>query len=333
MRIQTKTLELKLQNTFKLANSSSDIRKNVFVQIDEGKGEAPLPPYYPDTVETVQKYIRGVQKLVENSQIEDFIETIDSLPDGCATGRCAVDVALHDLAAQSRKLPLNQFLGLSGREIPETSFTIAIDAPEKMAAHARNSKLPILKIKLGEHSDLEIVKAVRMATKARLRLDANGGWSREEAARLIPLLAEYDIEFIEQPVARDDVDGFKWLRKRTRVPLFADESLQNEKDLENLAGGVDGVVIKIMKTGGIRGAIRTVKAARAKGLKIMLSCMIESSLGVTAAAHLAGLADYIDLDGPLLIKNDPFEGIVYDKAKIILPSRPGLGVIPRTTKA
>jgi L-alanine-DL-glutamate epimerase-like enolase superfamily enzyme len=220
--------------------------------------------------------------------------------------------------------------------LPQTSFTIGIDDPQAMAERARQSSYPIIKIKLGSENDEAIVKAIREATPARLRVDANAGWQREQALEIIPRLAEYDLELIEQPLPADDREGFIWLKEKLhqqgiRTPIFADESVKTSHDLAAFAPGLDGVVVKLMKTGGLREALRVIHTARAHGLQIMLSCMIESSVGVTAAAHLAPLCDYIDLDGPLLIANDPFEGVQYSGASLSLPGLPGLGVSERAS--
>jgi len=201
-----------------------------------------------------------------------------------------------------------------------------------MAEQAKASGHPVLKIKLGSEKDEAIVKAIRTATNSKLRVDANAGWSREQALEIIPRLQEYDLEFIEQPLAVDDVEGFFWLNDRLRalkinIPIFADESAKNSHDVVKLAGAVDGVVVKTMKSDGLREALRMIHTARAHDMQIMLSCMVESSVGVTAAAHLAPLCDYADLDGPLLIKNDPYHGLKYDGAKMILPDGAGIGVI------
>jgi len=201
-----------------------------------------------------------------------------------------------------------------------------------MAERAKGSGYPVIKIKLGSERDEEMVAAVRKAVNAKLRVDANAGWSREHALQIIPRLAEYDLEFIEQPLAVDDVEGYFWLKEKLRaqrikMPIFADESAKNSHDVAKLAGALDGVVVKLMKTEGIRDALRTIHTARAYDMQIMLSCMVESSVGVTAAAHLAPLCDYADLDGPLLIKNDPYTGLKYDGAKMTLPEGAGLGVV------
>jgi L-alanine-DL-glutamate epimerase-like enolase superfamily enzyme len=200
-----------------------------------------------------------------------------------------------------------------------------------MAEQAKASGYPLLKIKLGSEKDEEIVAAIRNATGAKLRVDANAGWSRERALQIIPRLAEYELEFIEQPLAVDDVEGYFWLKEKLSeqnvgIPIFADETAKTSHDVANLAGAIDGVVVKTMKSEGIRESLRMIHTARAHDMQIMLSCMVESSVGVTAAAHLAPLCDYADLDGPLLIKNDPYCGIKYDGAKFTLPDGPGLGL-------
>jgi L-alanine-DL-glutamate epimerase-like enolase superfamily enzyme len=217
-----------------------------------------------------------------------------------------------------------------------------------MAARARDSGFPIIKIKLGaspavataggadrpshEGDDESIVAAIRAATDARLRVDANGGWTREQAAHLIPRLASHGVELVEQPLPAGDHDGLRWLRRRVPgIPIFADESVTSGADVIALAGAVDGVVVKLSKLGGFRETLRAIAVARALDMQVMVSCMIESSLGVTAAAHLAPLCDHADLDGPLLVANDPYDGLRYDKGRLILPERPGLGVRPQAT--
>jgi len=325
MRITTEPFDLHLRTTFTIATSSTNVRHNLLVRVDEGLGEAPIVPHYHETPQGVMDYVAQVAPLLGDDpfQLEDILTRLPRLS---AAGYAAIDVALHDLIGKRLGIPLHKFFGLNPARVPETSFTIAIDQPEVMAARAQESGLPILKVKVGAGDDVASVRAIRGATNARLRLDANEGWTREQAATLIPQLAEYDIEFIEQPLARDDWEGLRWLKTRVSVPIFADESAQTERDLPKLAGAIDGVVIKLMKTGGLRGALKTIAVARALDLKVMLSCMVESSVGVTAAAHIAPLADYVDLDGPLLIANDPFVGLRYKGARILLPDAPGLGL-------
>jgi L-alanine-DL-glutamate epimerase-like enolase superfamily enzyme len=264
----------------------------------------------------------------------DMDAVLSRRPPGSRAARCAIDAALHDLWGKRLGQPLYRLFGLNPERMPLTSFTIGMDEPEMMAERARESGFPVIKIKLGSDQDEQIVAAIRKAADVKLRADANAGWSREKALDLIPRLAEYDLEFIEQPLAVEDVEGYSWLKDQLRkrgvsLPIFADETAKTPGDIARLAGAVDGVVVKLMKTEGIRLALQAIHTARSLDMQIMLSCMVESSVGVTAAAHLAPLCDYADLDGPLLIGNDPYEGLGYVNGRMTLPDSPGLGVKPR----
>jgi L-alanine-DL-glutamate epimerase-like enolase superfamily enzyme len=201
-----------------------------------------------------------------------------------------------------------------------------------MADQVKAAEYPIIKIKLGSENDEAIVSAIRGVTDAKLVADVNGGWTRERALQIIPRLIDYELELLEQPLAVDDVEGYFWLKQKLReqkvdIPIFADETAKTSHDVVKLAGAIDGVVVKAMKSEGIREALRMIHTARAHDMQIMLGCFIESSVSVTAAAHLAPLCDYADLDGPLLIKNDPYQGLIYDGAKFALPTSPGLGLV------
>lgn len=336
MKLTLQPVTLNLRTTFRVAHGATDQRHNVIARIEQdgltGFGEAAAVFYYGDTQASLMEYLQGLPDLGSDPfALEDLL---DNLPDGPHAAQAAVDIALHDLVGKLLGIPLYQFFGLNPTRLPDTSFTIGIDEPEVMAERARQSGYPIIKVKLGSDNDEAIVKAIREATSARLRVDANSGWNREQALEIIPRLAGYDLEFIEQPLPVDDREGFVWLKEKlrqqgVRAPIFADESVKTSRDLAATAPGLDGVVVKLMKTGGLREALRTIHTARAHGLQIMLSCMIESSVGVTAAAHLAPLCDYVDLDGPLLIANDPFQGLQYSGASLSLPGKPGLGVSKR----
>lgn len=330
LNLTCQPVTLDLKTTFRIAHGASDQRHNVIAHLDEGLGEAAVVPYYGDTQAGIIAFLEQAAERLGDDPflIEDIL---DKLPPGSTAARAAVDIALHDLWGKRLGQPLYRLLGLNPQMLPLTSFTIAIDEPARMAERAATSGYPLIKIKLGSPEDEAIVAAIRRATDAKLRVDANAGWTREEAARLIPRLVEYDLEFIEQPLAVDDVEGLRWLKEQLRlqkidVPLFADESVRCAADVAAHAGAIDGVVVKLMKSGGIREALRTIHTARALNMQIMIGCMVESSLGVTAAAHLAPLCDYADLDGPLLIRNDPFKGLRYEGSRMILPDGPGLGV-------
>jgi L-alanine-DL-glutamate epimerase-like enolase superfamily enzyme len=329
MKLHWEPITLDLKTTFRVAHGASDQRYNVLVYLDDGVGEAAAVPYYDETQQGIIEYLEAVPDLGDDPF--DLEAVLAKRPPGSRAARSAIDEALHDLWGKKLGQPLYRLFGLNPDRLPLTSFTIGMAEPEVMAEQAKASGHPILKIKLGSDRDEEILTVVREATDARLRADANAGWSRERALQIIPRLADYGLEFIEQPLAVDDVDGFFWLkdnlrRQRVGIPIFADETAKTSQDVAKLAGAIDGVVVKTMKSEGIREALRMIHTARAHDMQIMLSCMVETSVGVTAAAHLAPLCDYADLDGPLLIRNDPYRGLHYEGARFTLPDGPGLGL-------
>ncbi|HEX5808283.1 MAG TPA: dipeptide epimerase [Anaerolineales bacterium] len=329
MKLHWEPITLDLKTTFRVAHGASDQRYNVLVYLDDGVGEAAAVPYYGESQQGIIDYLKSVPELGDDPF--DLDATLAKRPAGSRAARSAIDEALHDLWGKKLGQPLYKLFGLNPNSLPLTSFTIGMDKPEIMAEQAKASGYPILKVKLGSEKDEAIIAAIRQVTDARLRVDANAGWGRERALEIIPRLTGYDLEFIEQPLAVDDVEGFFWLKEKLRaqkanIPIFADEIAKTSHDVAKLAGAIDGVVVKTMKSEGIREALRMIHTARANDMQIMLSCMVESSVGVTAAAHLAPLCDYADLDGPLLIRNDPYRGLQYDGAQIILPDGPGLGL-------
>lgn len=328
MKLTPEPITLNLRTTFRIAHGASDQRFNVIAHLDEGLGEAAVVAYYGDTQQSIADYLTAVAERVGD---DPFLleEILNGLPPGPPAAKAAIDIALHDLIGRRVGQPLYRLFGVRPDRLPLTSFTIAMDKPHLMAQRAAESGLPIIKIKLGSPDDEAVVAAIRGATKARLRVDANAGWTREQAAQLIPRLLKYDIEFVEQPLPVGDIEGLRWLKQQKYgVPIYADESIRTARDIAAQAEAVDGVVIKLMKTGGLREALRAIHVARAHGLQIMIGCMIETSIGVTAAAHLAPLCDEADLDGPLLIANDPYRGVRFEGARLILPAGPGLGVTP-----
>lgn len=326
MKLTFEPITLDLRVPFRIAHGVSLQRFNVIAHIGEGMGEAAAVAYHGETQAGIMEYLAGIgERDWDPFNLEDLLA---SLPPGSRAARAAVDLALHDLLGKTTGHPLHRLLGLNPAKSPQTSFTIAMDEPEIMAERARQSGLPIIKIKLGSDDDEAIVSAVRKACTARLRLDANAGWTREQAAHLIPRLSQYDIEFIEQPLPVGDIEGLRWLRAQNLgAAIFADESIRSARDVAAHAGAVDGVVIKLMKSCGIREALRSIHTAHALDMQVMLGCMVETSLGVSAAAQIAPLCEYADLDGPLLIDNDPFVGVTYQGANMLLPDLPGLGVV------
>jgi L-alanine-DL-glutamate epimerase-like enolase superfamily enzyme len=329
MKLHWEPLALELKTTFRVAHGPSTHRYNVLVYLDDGVGEAATVPYYGETQEGIVEYLKSVPDLGDDPF--DLDGVLAKRPAGSRAARAAIDEALHDGWGKRLGQPLYKLLGLNPDRVPLTCFTIAIDEPEVMAEQAKAADYPILKIKLGSEKDEAILAAVRTATNAKIQVDANAGWTREQALDLIPRLAEYGIEFFEQPLPVDDVEGYFWLKEKLKaqkidIPIFADESAKTSHDIPKLAGAVDGVVVKAMKSEGLREALRMIHTARAHDMQVMLGCMVESSVGVTAAAHLAPLCDYTDLDGPLLVRNDPYRGLKYEGARIFLPDGPGLGV-------
>ena len=330
-------ITLNLRNPFRISYGVSQTRQAFWLRLadDAGWGEGTIPPYYQ----------------VDQSEMISFWQSIanreDSLPDdpatigawigetGPAPARSAVDLALHDRIGRLRSRPLYELLGLARPKVAPTAVTISIDEPEEMARQAaQHSAYPVIKVKLGSDDDAARLAAVRAARPdVKLYIDANAAWSPGDAVRYLQELLPYDLELVEQPVAKDDFEGMGFVQSHLDVPVVADESVQTLDDVERLAkAGVQGINIKLMKVGGLSPALKIAKRARQLGLRIMLGCMIETSLGVTAMAHLAGIADWLDLDAPLLISNDPFDGLRYDEtAGIHLPDRPGIGVILRAT--
>jgi L-alanine-DL-glutamate epimerase-like enolase superfamily enzyme len=233
-----------------------------------------------------------------------------------------------DWVGQKLGVPLYRYFGLDPRDAPVTTFSIGIDTPEVTRQKVREAEaFPVLKIKVGLDSDEQTIAAVRSATDKPLRVDANEGWkSKEVALEKIRWLERQGVEFVEQPMPAAMLEETRWLRERVRIPLIADEAVLGPADIPKLVGAYDGVNIKLDKCGGIQAAWRMIQIAKALGLKTMLGCMISSSVSVTAAAHLSPLVDYADLDGNLLIANDPYVGVRVDRGKLILPDRPGLGL-------
>jgi L-alanine-DL-glutamate epimerase-like enolase superfamily enzyme len=334
MQLTWEPITLNLRTTFRITHGASDQRFNVLVHIGEpggdpalsGVGEAAGVHYHGENQAGMIEYLQTI----DARQWDPFLleDVLSGLPPGPRGARAGIDLALHDLLGKQLGQPLYRILGLDPAKAPQTSFTVGIDAPSVMAERARQSGMPIIKVKLGGENDEATVSAIRQANpECRLRVDANTAWSREQAAELIPRLAAYDLEFVEQPLAIGDIDGLRWLRQQSLgAPIFADENIKTSRDVAAHAGAVDGVVIKLAKSSGVREALRAIHVARALDMQIMIGCMVESSVAVSAAAHISPLCDYADLDGPLLVANDPYRGVQYQGAQLILPDLPGLGV-------
>lgn len=333
MKLTWQPLTLQLRQPFSIAHGVSTTRDNVLVQLDGGRGEAAAVPYHGETPAGIGAYLQGLalERISDPLELHDVLA---ALPAGSAAARAAVDMAVHDAWGQALGQPLYRLLGLNPRRIPLSSFTIPIGPSAQMAELARRADAAILKIKLGgapsgNDSDEQRLTALRAASPLPLRVDVNGGWSLERAERMLPVLVEHGVELLEQPLPAGDLEGLRRLaRLPIRPPIFVDESIKSTADILAHRGLVEGVVIKLAKSGGIRPALEQIAVARACGLEVMIGCMIESSVAVTAAAHLAPLARFVDLDGPLLISNDPFQGVRQERGRLELSDRPGLGLLP-----
>ena len=241
-------------------------------------------------------------------------------------------MAAYDLLGKRLNVPIHELLGIDPRETPLTSFTIGIDTPEIMAKKARQAfQYKILKVKVGTPNDIENLEAIRSVTNATIRVDANEAWTPKQAVAMIKEIARFDVEFVEQPVPAADLDGLAFVKEHSPLPIIADEACIVPSDIPKVARCVDGINIKLMKCGGIYPAWQMIQIARAHNLQVMMGCMIESSVAITAAAQLSPLLDYADLDGHLLIADDPFAGVEVEDGRLKLGSGAGLGLSPLET--
>jgi L-alanine-DL-glutamate epimerase-like enolase superfamily enzyme len=337
MKLDFRMIDLKLRHTFRISRGTQDVAQVVITTLEHdgirGYGEASPSRRYGETTETVLDFLPKVDLKEFSSplELEGITAYLDSVATGNPAAKAAVDIALHDWVGKKLEQPVYRLWGLNKSKTPSTSFTIGLDSPDVIAQKVSEAEeYPILKIKLGTERDRDIMAAVRKETKKPIRVDANEGWKTKELAlERIKWLEQEGVELVEQPMPGTDLDGCAWLRERVSLPLIADESCVRLQDVPKLQDAFDGINIKLMKCGGLREATRMIHTARAQGMKVMIGCMVESSVAVTAAAHLSPLADYADLDGNLLVANDPFDGVKVLEGKLILSDEPGLGVRPR----
>jgi L-Ala-D/L-Glu epimerase len=346
MRMEHQLLELRTREPFHIARPSDPAgRRNVWVRItdqdgQEGWGEAAATPYYGETAATVGAVLEAYAPVVERELDPLALDRIDRAlrmaVDGNAAARSAISAALHDLAGKRLGVPVWRLWGLDPAAAPRSSFTLGMAAPEQTREKARlHAHRPVLKVKMGGPDDEARLRAVREeAPAAMIYVDANTAWTAKEALRRLPLLEELDIAFLEQPLHPDDIEGLRLLRRQARLPIIADESCRTAAEIPGLLGAVDGINIKLAKTGSLREAVRMIHTARTHGLTVMLGCMLESTLGIAAAVQLAPLADYLDLDGALLLADDPFLGPgMEEDGSIRFNEEPGLGVDRRLGEA
>ena len=335
MQLSWEPYELQLRHTFTVASYSRTTTPDVQVEIRydgfTGHGEASMPQYLGQTVESVCAFLQKVDlsQFADPFQLEDILTYVDSLSPGDTAAKAAVDIALHDLVGQLLGQPWWRLWGLDAAKAPDTTFTIGIDTPDVVREKTREcaDRFNILKVKVGLDNDYEMIRTIREITSLPITVDANQGWTdRQKALDEICWPQEQGVVMVEQPMSKDRLDDNAWITERSPLPIFADEAVQRLTDIPALAGAYTGINIKLMKCTGMREAYRMAACARALGLRVMLGCMTETSCAVTAAAHLAPLADFADLDGNLLITNDRFRGMVVEQGHIVLPDAPGLGL-------
>jgi len=334
MTLRFKPYELHLKHLFTLASGSRSTTPVMLTEIEYenivGYGEASMPPYLGESHETVNAFL----KLVDLNQfdspflVEEILTYVDYLAPGNYAAKASVDIALHDLVGKLMKQPWYRIWGLNPQHTPNTSFTIGIDTPEVVKEKVREAlQYRILKVKLGQGNDIEMIQSVRSVTDTLICVDVNQGWTdRNKALEMTNWLKEQGVLFIEQPMPKAAVDDIAWLTQNSPLPIIADEAIQTISDFKKVQGVYSGINIKLMKCGGLRAAYTMISMARALDMKVMIGCMTETSCAVTAAAQLSPLVDWADLDGNLLISNDVFEGITIKDGKIILPDSPGIGI-------
>src|SRR5215469_1916270 len=334
---EARVVRLNLQHTWTTTMSSSAYRDTLHAAYSRdgitGHGEGAPIVRYKEDAQSARKAAESLREFLlaaDPMQFSKVMAQVFRRVDGEWAGKAAIDIALMDWVGQKLGIPLYTYFGLDPKDTPLTTFSIGIDTPEITKQKTREAaEYPILKVKVGLATDEPTIEAVRSVTKKPIRVDANEGWKdREEAVRKINWLEKQGVEFIEQPLAADRIEDTKWIRSRVHIPIIADEACQHASDIPKLRDAYDGVNVKLDKSGGMLEAYRMIEIAKALSMKTMLGCMISSSVSVTAAAQLSPLVDFADLDGNLLIANDPFHGVRVEKGKLILPNRPGLGLTP-----
>lgn len=338
MELSWSRIFLRLAGSFRTAQAKRTDKETLWVQVSHqgvsGWGEAVPMDTYHQTLESAEGALAGIAARFRDGYHDDpwmvdrLVSDLLGRHDDQRATVAAVDAAIHDWIGKRAGISTARWLGLDPARIPLTSYTIGIDDPEAVATKVREAaSYPILKVKVGTPYDEQILSLVReQAPEKVIRVDANAAWTAAEAIGKLPMLAAHGVEFVEQPIPPGDRDGLRRIREAGVLPIVADESCVRAGDVATLAGCVDGINIKLSKCGGIREALKMIHIARGVGLKVMLGCMIESSLGIAAAAQLAPLADWLDLDGHLLLANDPFSGLGGSGGRLTVGARPGLGV-------
>ncbi len=335
MELRYDVIDLVPRFVFRTARTTSASSESVIVAVSDGTltglGEAAPSRYYGETIETVVAYLERMRSAVEHAAHESELMAYLTSRGGYdePAARASLEIAAHDMLGKRYGVPLWKHFGLDPARAPLTTISIGIDTPEVMLEKALEAReYPLLKVKLNAETDLSIVARIKEATGARVTVDANCAWTPEDSVRNVGELARMGVEFVEQPVRADDIEGLRRVKEHSSIPIFADESCPTSADVATVATAVDGIVIKLMKGGGFVDAIKMAREARRHGLGTMIGSMLESSVGITAAAHISPLMDYADLDSVFLLGNDPYVGMKIERGRIVLPDGTGLGVSP-----
>lgn len=332
MQLLFHRFDLRLRHTFTIAHDSRDVQPVLIVELRDGPlsgyGEATSNKYYQVTIQSMIEALDAIRPLIETQPLhspEEFWAVVHPQLAAHPFAQCALDEAVNDLWAKKRGQKLYEAWGLSVENIPMTNYTIGIDSVEKMVKKMLEFPWPLYKIKLGTPDDLAIVRELRQHTDAVFRIDANCAWTASQALEYAPALKALGVEFIEQPLKADDWDGMKQVFEKSVLPCIADESCITEADVARCAGYFHGVNVKLTKCGGLTPARRMIAEAKALGMKTMVGCMNESSVGISAIAHLLPLLDYVDMDGSLLIANDPATGVTFEDGRVLFANENGTG--------
>jgi L-alanine-DL-glutamate epimerase-like enolase superfamily enzyme len=334
LKLSFEPYNLQLKHVFTLANSSRSTTPVMLVKLEyegiTGFGEASMPPYLGESQESAGKFLAALklQQFNDPFRMDEILEYVDQSAPGNTAAKASVDIALHDLVGKMLKQPWYKIWGFSAENTPVTSFTIGIDTPDVIRQKVKEAaEFKILKVKLGRDTDKEMIETIRSVSDVPLCVDVNQGWKdKKEALEMIYWLMEKGVEYVEQPMPKENRDEIAWLTQNSPLPIIADEAVQRLSDVQNTIGIYSGINIKLMKCTGMREAHKMINLARANNMKVMIGCMTETSCAVSAAAQLSPLANWADLDGNLLISNDPYKGVKITDGKITLNELPGIGI-------
>ncbi len=334
LKLSFEPYNLQLKHVFTLAGSSRSTTPVLLTKLEfdgvTGYGEASMPPYLGESQKTASKFLSNLKlwQFTDPFKMDEILEYVDNSALGNAAAKASVDIALHDLVGKILGFPWFKIWGLSAEKTPVTSYTIGIDKSEIIKQKVKEAQdYKILKVKLGRDNDKEIIQSIREISDLPLCVDVNQGWKdKKRALEMIFWLKENGIEYVEQPMPKENIEDNAWLTSHSPLPVIADEGIQRLVDFKNTVGVYSGINIKLMKCTGLREAHKMINLAKANNMKVMIGCMTETSCAISAAAQISPLADWADLDGNLLIKNDPFSGIKIMDGKILLNEYPGIGI-------